>query len=110
MIGCAPPPDAPPAVDELVQPVVGGTNAGGCQFPTAVLVLLSGGLCTGTLVNSKLVTFAAHCQLAGTVRAIYFGENASAPARKADVQSCNFYPNYKPNLNDVAYCILKDEV
>ena len=59
---------------------------------------------------TRLVTFAAHCQLAGTVRAIYFGENASSPSRKVDVASCNFYPNYKANVNDVAYCVLAEEV
>src|SRR5437762_1754956 len=108
--GCGVEPEQPPPVEQIEQAVVGGQSAEACQFPAAGMVLLSGGLCTGTLVNPKLVIFAAHCQLAGTVRSIYFGENASAPARKAEVQSCNFYPNFKANVNDVAYCVLKDEI
>jgi MYXO-CTERM domain-containing protein len=106
--GCAPVPEK--TVDEIPQPVVNGTEALPCQFPSAVMVAMSGGLCTGTLVHPRLVTFAAHCQLAGTVRSIYFGENATTPARKVGVDSCNFYPDYKPNVNDVAYCVLSEEV
>src|SRR3954451_20990371 len=99
--GCAAEPEQTAPVSEIQQSVVGGQEANACQFPAAGMVLLSGGLCTGTLVHPKLVIFAAHCQLAGSVRSIYFGENATTPARKVDVQSCNFYPSFKANVNDV---------
>jgi MYXO-CTERM domain-containing protein len=105
VLGCA---AEPP--DRIVQPVVNGDNAASCQWPSAVMVLLSGGLCTGTLVHPRLVTLAAHCQLAGTVRSIYFGENFRSPSRKVNVDRCAFYPSFKPNVNDVAYCILSEEV
>jgi hypothetical protein len=107
---CAPEPQQAPAVEQIEQAVVGGQEANACQFPAAGMVLLSGGLCTGTLVHPRLVIFAAHCQLAGSVRSIYFGENAATPARKAEVETCNFYPNFKANVNDVAYCVLKEEI
>jgi hypothetical protein len=98
------------SVVEIPEAVVNGQNAEACQWPSAAMVLLTGGLCTGTLVHPRLVTFAAHCQLAGSVRAIYFGENATTPARKVNVQTCNFYPSFKANVNDVAYCVLAEEV
>jgi hypothetical protein len=108
--GCTAEAEQSAPVSEIQQSVVGGQEANACQFPAAGMVLLSGGLCTGTLVHPKLVIFAAHCQLAGSVRSIYFGENATTPARKVDVQSCNFYPSFKANVNDVAYCVLKEEI
>jgi hypothetical protein len=107
---CAPAPEAGSPVEEIPSAVVNGQEAQSCQFPSVAMVLLSSGLCSGTLVHPRLVTFAAHCQLAGTVRAIYFGENAASPTRKVDVTSCKFYPNYKANVNDVAYCVLAEEV
>jgi len=110
VLGCDPEPGAVSPVREIAQPVVNGQTAAPCQWPSAVMVVLSRGLCSGTLVNPRLVTLAAHCQLAGTVRAIYFGENSKTPARKVGVSKCNFYPDYEANVNDVAYCVLSEAV
>jgi MYXO-CTERM domain-containing protein len=110
VLGCESNPASGPAVGEIAQPVVNGEAAGTCQWPSAVMVVLARGLCSGTLVNPKLVTLAAHCQTAGPVRSIYFGENNRTPARKVDVSKCNFYPDFQANVNDVAYCVLSEPV
>jgi MYXO-CTERM domain-containing protein len=110
VLGCESEPEPAPAVREIAQPVVNGETAAPCQWPSAVMVVLTRGLCSGTLVNPKLVTLAAHCQTAGAVRAIYLGENNRTPARKVDVSKCNFYPDFQANVNDVAYCVLSEPV
>jgi MYXO-CTERM domain-containing protein len=110
VLGCETYPAAVPAVGEIAQPVVNGQTAASCQWPSAVMVMLSRGLCTGTLVHPRVVTLAAHCQLAGTVRSIYFGEDSTTPARKVGVSKCNFYPDFEANVNDVAYCVLSEAV
>jgi Trypsin len=109
-LGCTPDPGAASAVSLIARPVVNGLEATSCQWPSAVMVLLTSGLCTGTLVHPRLVTLAAHCQLAGTVRAIYLGETLTAPARKIDVVSCKFFPGFRANVDDVAFCVLSEEV
>jgi MYXO-CTERM domain-containing protein len=110
VLGCESDPGAVPAVHEIAQPVVNGQTATLCQWPSAVMVVLARGLCSGTLVNPRVVTLAAHCQTAGPVRSIYFGESNRTPARKVDVSKCNFYPDFQANVNDVAYCVLSEPV
>src|SRR4051812_47144194 len=109
--GCAPDtPRAPGVIDEIRAPVVNGQEASSCQWPSVVMVQMSNGLCSGTLVHPRVITLAAHCQTAGQVEAVYFGERSSAPARQVAVQRCGFYPGYRANVNDVGYCVLAEEV
>jgi hypothetical protein len=108
LAGCAPP--AGEEVTAVSQPVMGGQSATACQWPTAVMVDLTKAQCSGTLVHPRLVTLAAHCQLGGTVNAIYLGETVDGAARKLEVETCKFYPNFRYDVNDVAYCVLKQPV
>jgi MYXO-CTERM domain-containing protein len=104
-VGCG----SEPRVDvaEFGAPVVGGTLATGCQWPTTLYVRG----CTATLVHPKLVTLAAHCLVGGDApNEVLFGEDAGRPERRIAVETCTSYPNFVLGKTDVAYCTLATEV
>ena len=45
----------------LAAPILGGTPTTVGQFPTVVAIKVGQGLCTGTLVSSKMIMTAGHC-------------------------------------------------
>jgi Trypsin len=98
------------ASDDLAtsaDPVVGGTPATTCQWPTAVRI--QG--CTATLVHPRLVTLAAHCLDGGDLpKEILFGEDARHPERRVSIETCTSYPDFVVGRSDVAYCTLTSEV
>jgi MYXO-CTERM domain-containing protein len=103
-VGCG---SEPPAdVAEFGAPVVGGTLATSCQWPTALSVRG----CTATLVHPKLVTLAAHCLGGDVPTEVLFGEDAGRPARRIAVETCKSYPDFVLGKTDVAYCTLATEV
>src|SRR5437868_15537919 len=84
-VGCGGEPLASTDVATSAAPVVGGTPATACQWPTTVSI--QG--CTATLVHPKLVTLAAHCLTGADVPTeVLFGEDDGRPARRVPVETC----------------------
>lgn len=91
------------AVDDP-QVLVGGTEAGVCEWPTAVAV----GGCSGTLVHPEVVIYAAHCGAGATQ--VAFGETSTG-TRVVATSSCATNPAFvEPGGDDFAYCVLAEPV
>lgn len=91
------------AVDDP-QALVGGTEAGVCEWPTAVAV----GGCSGTLIHPEVVIYAAHCGAGATQ--VAFGETSTG-ARVVATSSCATNPAFvEPGGDDFAYCVLAEPV
>lgn len=99
-------------------PIVGGDEAGACEFPFAVAILEDDEtpvMCTGTLVNPNVVTLAAHCVNPDRpIVAVGFGEEGQGkvgPARTVAVEDCVGHPQYfEMGFPDIAYCTLSEPV
>ncbi|HTE55511.1 MAG TPA: trypsin-like serine protease [Kofleriaceae bacterium] len=85
-------------------PIVGGKRARLCDWPSVVLLEHDGLLCTGTLVSSRIVLYAAHCGIDFTQ--VTLGE-ALGVGRYAPIKRCEQYsPGERVNPTDFAYCEL----
>ncbi len=90
--------------------VWGGESVTGCGWPTSVAVRSGGGLCTGTVVHERVVTYAAHCGAGNKV--IVFGNSANGGV-EVNTTSCYTNPDYNGNgdqRDDWAFCILAQEL
>lgn len=94
----------PPSPVEVDPAIVGGQEATTCQWPTAVALVSSIGLCTGTLVHPRVVIYAAHCGTDFTE--VAFGETMSGSVR-APVERCDRRTAAdEVGPSDYAFCIL----
>lgn len=84
--------------------IVGGNPSQDCGWPSTVGV----GNCTGTLVHPRLVVYAAHC--GAKMGSVVFGPSIKTPALRVPTQKCEIYPGGGVMGNDVAYCLLEQEV
>ncbi|MEM9453094.1 MAG: trypsin-like serine protease [Myxococcota bacterium] len=104
-------------------PIVGGTDAATCQWPSTVaLNSFDSTFCSGTLIHPEVVLTAAHCIHPdngwGTPTDIAFGEEGSLPAFTVGVQGCAIHPQYDhfaelhspQDAYDLAYCVLSEPV
>jgi hypothetical protein len=90
---------------QLRQEILGGTPT----EPGDWRAVVSLGGCSGTLVASRLVLYAAHCGTA--ISEVRFGNDAARPARVARVDFCRAYPNAQlGDGTDLAFCVLADDV
>jgi hypothetical protein len=90
---------------QLRQEILGGTPV----EPGDWRPVVSLGGCSGTLVASRLVLYAAHCGTA--ISEVRFGNDAASPAHLAKVDFCHAYPNARlGDGTDLAFCVLEDDV
>lgn len=96
------------APDEEPEPLIfDGTPVETCGWPTTVAVQGGGGLCTGTLVNPRVVTYAAHC--GGGGKTVRFSEQTTAG--KTVQADCVVNPGWNNSPGaDWAYCVLPEAV
>ena len=100
----APAGQTPQAPAEENPAIVGGQEATTCQWPTAVALVSSLGLCTGTLVHPRVVIYAAHCGTDFTE--VAFGEDMNGTVH-VPVESCNRRTAAdEVGPSDYAYCVL----
>jgi hypothetical protein len=109
MLGCqaSRPPDP---ISQAALPIVGGTEASTCQWPSAVMIVGSW-VCTGTLVHPRAVVTAKHCLMNEkktamlTPSMVGFGESRSQWAKTVNVSRCFVHPT-----NDIGLCLLAEDV
>jgi hypothetical protein len=103
--------DAPADVDvqAIPQPIVGGTRAAECQWPTAVGMPTPG--CTATLVHPRIVTTAAHCLADGVPPEVTFGESwrPNRAVRRVKVERCKTAEE-GGLAGDFGFCVLAEPV
>ncbi len=110
-LGCATPEAAPPErqeeVEAVSQPIIGGSPATTCQWPTTV----GAGNCTSTLVHPRIVTTAEHCLAEGGPTEITFGERWSGAGvvKTVPVEQC-FGASSGGLVGDFGFCILAEPV
>lgn len=103
---------AEPELSPLPVPpqISGAAEAETCEWPTTVLLLNSGALCTGTLIHPEIVSTAAHCLSDTAFPALAsFGESAGPGVeREVPIEYCRRNPGYTGGVGDqdYAYCKL----
>jgi hypothetical protein len=90
-------------------PIIGGSVAKTCVWPTAIMLIGPVG-CSGALVHTRVVVTAGHCLTAedGTFRpptAIGLGETSAQWAKTVEVSRCYSHPD-----NDFGICVLTQDV
>ncbi len=85
-------------------PIVGGSAAARCEWPSAVMLYDGSFLCTGTLVHPRIVLYAAHCGVDFT--RVEFGERLGE-GYAAEVSRCRrAIATDEISPMDYAYCEL----
>ena len=109
MSGCQDDPlPEPTALDLAQQPIVGGSRAATCQWPTAVGLDQS---CTGTLVHPRVVTTAGHCLTEDGPKEITFGEvwSGQGVVRTVKIERC--HDGQDSGIEgDFGFCVLAEAV
>ena len=102
-------PESP--IDQIQDPIIGGTRQTACQWPTA----MGAAGCTNTLVHPRIVTTANHCVAGGGPRSVTFGDtwNGTGVVRRVAVQRC--YGNGSGAgasgvRGDFGFCVLAEAV
>ena len=96
-------PGAPPPPT----PIVGGTEAGTCDFPADVYIGNGGANCTASLIHPRVLVTAAHCL--GGIGMAGFGESSYSPELTIAVQGCEANPHYYDWGLDLAVCVLAQD-
>lgn len=96
-------PGAPPPPS----PIVGGTEAGTCDFPADVYIGNGGANCTASLIHPRVLVTAAHCL--GGIGMAGFGESSYSPELTIAVQGCEANPHYYDWGLDLAVCVLAQD-
>jgi hypothetical protein len=96
-----------------VQSVTGGSEVMECGWVDTVAVTGGGGLCTGTLVHPRVVTFAAHCGEGDKM--IRFGEadGGDGLAYTRATSFCRINPEYVGTSSqgqDWGFCVLEEPI
>jgi len=107
-LGCEGPGRKAP-VSESVAPIVGGSVASTCVWPTAVMLIGPIG-CTGTLVHPRVVITAKHCLRSESgfyepPTSIGLGETRDQWAQTVAISQCFEHPD-----NDFGFCTLAHDV
>jgi hypothetical protein len=96
---------APAAAGPIDPPIVGGSRAGNCEWPSAVLLDNGFLICTGTLVSPWIVLYAAHCGV--DFEQVVFGEGFGAGYFTL-VRTCRRVTEFdEVGPSDYAYCELQ---
>jgi hypothetical protein len=107
--GCGVPEPATPQDEVLTisQPIIGGSPASSCQWPTTV----GATNCTSTLVHPRIITTADHCVADGGPTQITFGERWSGAGvvRTVNVSQC-FGAAAAGLEGDFGFCVLEEPV
>jgi hypothetical protein len=109
LLGCESHPGKAP-VSESALPIVGGSLAATCVWPTAIMLVRLAG-CSGTLVHPRVVVTAKHCLVdenSGNPTpptSIGLGERRDNWAKTVAVSRCYTHPD-----NDFGICVLAQDV
>lgn len=101
--------------EEEISRIIGGVRSKSCHWPSAPLLTLRGGICTGSLVHPQIVVTAGHCN--NGIRSVAFTDsNRTSTPKKYGVEYCRSHPKWKgegASLGkhvDFTFCKLKKPV